>query len=116
MNNTRNSLFRSLPSDWRSVRLALTFAPSAVDYQQAHLGLYQDDDNYLQMGVAYNCRGGTERFTLDLEIGGVPTTPAEVSTTNTNLYFRLDRNPTNSSVTSYYSFDGANWTFLASRI
>ena len=56
-NNTRNTLFRSLPADWQSVRLALTFAPVAANYQQAHLGLYQDDDNYMQMGVAYNNLG-----------------------------------------------------------
>jgi hypothetical protein len=113
-NNTRNSLFRSLPTDWKSVRLVLTFAPVTANYQQAHLGLYQDDDNYLQMGVAYNTYDGNERFTMDSEIGGITTTFAKAPTTNTNLSFRLDWNPTNSVVTGYYSFDGTNWTLLGS--
>jgi outer membrane protein assembly factor BamB len=111
-NSTRNMLFRSLPSDWQSIRLTLTFAPVTTDYQQAHLGLYQDDYNYMQMGVAYNHWDGNERFTMDLEIGGTITTPAKAPTTNTNLCFRLDRSLTNSTVTCYYSFDGTNWTLL----
>jgi hypothetical protein len=111
-NNTRNSLFRPLPSGWQSVSLALTFAPVTGNYQQAHLGLYQDDDNYVQMGVAYNSYVGNECFTMDGEIGGFATTPARVPTVNTTLYFRLDRNPVNSTVTNSYSFDGAHWTVL----
>jgi hypothetical protein len=114
VNNTRNSLFRSLPADWQSVRLALTFAPVTADYQQAHLGLYQDDDDYVQMGVAYNHwdSTGNPRFTVDSEIGGVPATPAKTPTTSTLLDFRLDRNPSDSTVTAYYSVDGATWTVL----
>jgi hypothetical protein len=113
-NNTRNSLFRSLPSNWLSVRLALTFAPINANYQQAHLGLYQDDDNYVQMGVAYNSwdTSGAERFTLDVETGGSPTTPAKAPTTSTIFYFRLDRDPVTSAITSYYSYDGVGWTVL----
>jgi hypothetical protein len=113
-NNTRNSLFRSLPSGWQSVRLALIFAPVTADYQQAHLGLYQDDDNYVQMGVAYNHWDpiGNQRFTLDRESGGFAPPPAEAPTTSTTLNFRLDRNPANSTVTAYYSLDGATWTVL----
>jgi hypothetical protein len=114
VNNTRNTLFRSLPADWQSVRLALTFAPMTADYQQAHLGLYQNDDNYVQMGVAYNHwdTSGNPRFTLDNEIEGFPATPAKTPTTSTMLNFRLDRNPINSTVTAYFSLDGATWTVL----
>jgi hypothetical protein len=114
VNNTRNTLFRSLPADWQSVRLALSFAPVAADYQQAHLGLYQNDDNYVQMGVAYNHwdTSGNPRFTLDNEIEGFPATPAKTPTTSTMLNFRLDRNPINSTVTAYFSLDGATWTVL----
>ena len=114
-NNTQNTLFRSLPPDWQSVRLALTFAPIAANYQQAHLGLYQDDDNYLQMGVAYNTWDttyGPQRFTIDLEIGGAAATPAEAQTTSTSFYFRLDRNPVNFTVTNSFSFDGVTWMVL----
>jgi hypothetical protein len=111
-NNTHNSLFRALPADWRSVRLALTFAPVTADYQQAHLCLYQDDDNYQQIGVGFSSSDGNERLTLDTELGGVATTPAKAPTTRTSLNFRLDRNSTNGAVTAYYSFDGANWTLL----
>jgi hypothetical protein len=111
MGSTRNSLFRSLPGDWSSVRLFLNFPAITQNYQQAHLGLYQNDDNYLQMGVAFN---GNEAFTMDRETGGAPTAFARVLTTSTSLYFRLDRNPTNSVFTGFYSVDGANWMFLGS--
>jgi hypothetical protein len=66
------------------------------------------------MGVAFNSFDLNERFTIDNEVGGNATAFARVPTTNTNLNFRLDRNPTNSTITGYYSFDGTNWTPLGS--
>jgi hypothetical protein len=109
VNNTRNSLFRSLPPDWQTVRLALNFGPVSANYQQAHLGLYQDDNNYVQVGVGYN---NTEHLTLDTEFGGSPNTVVTLPTTSTTVNFRFDRNPTNATVTAYYSFDGLNWAAL----
>src|SRR5208337_2928332 len=44
-NNSRNSLFRSLATNWVSMRLALSFFPTN-NWQDAHLDLYQDDDDY----------------------------------------------------------------------
>src|SRR6185503_12412098 len=44
-NNTRNTLFRDLPSDWTSIRLQIAaFAPTAP-YQAACIAAYQNDDN-----------------------------------------------------------------------
>ena len=51
-NNTTNSLFRNLSSNWVSMRLSLAFAPVA-NYQQAALMLYQDDDNYVEVEFGY---------------------------------------------------------------
>src|SRR6188768_2073045 len=51
-NDTRNSVFRELPSNWSSVRLEVGFAPTQP-YQQVHLVIYQDDDNYVEMGRVY---------------------------------------------------------------
>ena len=43
----RSSLFGSLPTNWVSLQLELTFAPTQP-YQQARLVVYQDDDNYVE--------------------------------------------------------------------
>ena len=110
--NTRNSLFRTLPTNWLSARLAVNFAPVNSEVQQAHLCLYQNDDNYVQVGVAYHISGG-EFFSMDREVAGSATTPAKASAGAANLYFRLDRNPTDSTITGFYSLDGLVWTTLA---
>ena len=74
VNNSRNSLFRSLATNWTSMSLALSFAP-AMNFQQVHLALYQDDDNYVQAGFAYNTQlngSGGLVTTLIWEAAGVP--------------------------------------------
>ena len=52
-NQTRNSLFRSLPTNWVSLRLACSFAPNQ-NYQGVSLLLYQDDDDYANLGLQYD--------------------------------------------------------------
>ena len=69
-------------TNWVSLRVDLSFSPTQL-YQQVSLDLYQDDDNYVQMGAAYNSDDTDfryERFTLDREVGGVTTTPAKALT------------------------------------
>jgi O-glycosyl hydrolase len=112
LNNTRNSLFRDLPANWFSLELALAFGPLTADYQQAHLGVYQNDDNFVQIGVAFNSGDGNERFTMDRELGGSPNPFAKAPTTSATLYFRLDRDPVSSNITGWYSFDALSWTAL----
>ena len=109
-NNTDNSLFRPLPGNWISLQATWTFKPAA-NYQQAHLGLYQDDDNYVQTGVVY--RGGV-LTTLDTEFGGNATTPnqASLSATATNLHVRLDRALPTGNLTALYSTNGVTWVTL----
>jgi regulation of enolase protein 1 (concanavalin A-like superfamily) len=112
LNNTRNTLFRSLPAGWTSIRLKFaSFAPTQ-DYQQAGLVAYQNDNNYVQIMRIHE---GGNYITLARETGGSASNLNSVSTTaTTNLYFRLDRNTTTGSITSYYSLNGSDWTEVGS--
>jgi hypothetical protein len=110
--NTQNSLFRALPTNWLSARLAISFGPLNSDVQQAHLCLYQNDDNYVQVGAAY--KGSTGAFfAMDREVAGSASTLATNTALSATMYFRLDRNPADSTITGYYSYDGQVWTALA---
>jgi O-glycosyl hydrolase len=109
--DTRNSLFRNLPTNWLSLDLSLAFAPNA-DYMQAHLGVYQDDDNYVQVGVAYNSYSGGESMPMDCEVDGLPNAFARATTTATNFHFRIDRNQAAGLLVGLYSVDGTNWNVL----
>ena len=106
LNNTRNSLFRNLPSNWTSVRLKLAFAPN-VNYQQAGLLVYQDDDNYVQITRIYE---NGPLVTFARETYGNPTNLNSTTVSATTLYLRLDRSPSSDTITAYYSLDGTTWT------
>ena len=114
VNNTRNSLFRNLPTNWLSLRVAFSFA-AIVNVDQAHLTLYQDDDNYLQIGVAYNSGSGGRALTMDIETSGGVTAFARTPTSATNIWLRLDRTSSGGPVTGSYSIDGVNWTALGTN-
>jgi O-glycosyl hydrolase len=111
-NNSRNSLFRSLPPNWVSLRLVLSFNPGA-SYQQAQFGLYQDDDNYLEVGLAYN---GSKLMTLTSENGGVDSTPSvsDASAAGTNLCFQLDQSPA-VQVPQCTCNGGTNWAVVGTN-
>lgn len=110
-NNTRNQMFHELPSNWVSMRLALFFAPTQ-NVQQAHFLLYQDDDNYVQAGLAYNTGLGGEAATMVAEFSGMPSHFLDSLSSVTNMHQRLDRNPTNGNISVLYSIDGTNWALL----
>jgi hypothetical protein len=113
-NNTRNSLFRSLPTNWLSAQLHLSFAPApTANYQQVHFGLYQDDDNYLQVGCAYHSDTGV-KMNMTLETGGVANSLTGFSAPGTLFFFQLNRNPVSGDITGLGSIDGANWANLGS--
>ncbi len=112
-NNSRNSLFRALPADWTSMRLAIAFNPT-IDVQQAHLMCYQDDDNFIQAGVAHNSSLGGEVTTLVWEENASPSHFVTVVTNLTNLYFRLDRNQATGLISGFYSLNGTTWISLGS--
>jgi len=107
-NNTRNTLFRDLPADWKSIRLKLASFPPSANYQQAGLVAYQDDDNFVNVTRAYT---GENRVSFVNESNGSYSTISYVSQSVThNLYLRLDRDATTERISAYYSLDGTNWT------
>ena len=111
-NNTRNSLFQTLPSDWTSIRLGIaSFAPTA-NWQQIGLVAYQDDDNYVSLTRVFN-EGGKVSFIAETQAAAnVIKSIAETATRDIQL--RLDRNPATHLIRAYYSPDGENWRFLGS--
>ena len=107
-NNSDNTLFRDLPSNWTSVRLKISSFAPLQDYQQAGLLAYQDDNNYVHLIRIFN---GSNRITFSNEVGGrysVLNSFSEIA--SSNLYFRLDRDPATETITSYYSLNGSAWT------
>ena len=75
-NNTRNTLFRDLPSGWTSIRLKISsFAPTR-NYQTAGLVAYQNDDNYVQITREFD---GGNRITFAREVGGSASSLSSVS-------------------------------------
>ncbi|MGB7215766.1 MAG: hypothetical protein WBE98_12080 [Gammaproteobacteria bacterium] len=111
-NDTRNSIFRDLPSDWESVRVQLDFAP-VQNYQQAGIVVYDDDDNYVHVTRIFN---NGQLVVLANEAGGVASVQGAVATTaSQGLLLRLDRNAANEAITGYLSVDGgASWVTLGS--
>lgn len=110
-NNTRNSLFRDLPSNWKSVRVRLDFAPTR-GYQQAGLVVYENDDNYVQVTRMYE---GDQAVVFARETGGAGAVIAAVPESATsNVYLRLDRDSTTGVITGSYSLNGSAWTALGS--
>jgi len=120
-NNTRNSLFRNLSSNWVSMRLALSFAP-VTNYQQANLVLYQDDDNYVEVQFAYNSDlSSGQMVRIVSEVNGQPTYVfTDViwyenglgSPPVTNITLRLDRSLSNGLISAFSTLDGTNWPFV----
>ena len=108
-NNTRNALFHSLPANWVSLRLALAFAPT-LDYQQAQLSLYQDDDNYVEIDRDHNTYNGVQSVELEREVHQAAVTLNYVNVTTSNLTLRLDRDAVSGNITGFYSLDGINWS------
>jgi hypothetical protein len=93
-----------------SAQLRLSFAPAPTAYyQQVHLGLYQDDDNYIEVGSSYN-----SGMNMTLETSGSPNGLPSVSASGTLFYFQLNRNPVSGAITGLGSMDGVNWTGLGS--
>ena len=113
-NNTRNTLFRNLPSGWTSIRLKISsFAPTR-NYQTAGLAAYQNDDNYVQITRKY---AGGNHVIFAREVGGSASSLNSVSVSaTTNLHFRLDRDIATGTITSYYSLDGSAWTQVGSIV
>ena len=110
-NNTRNTLLRSLPPNWTSIRLKLSFAPTQ-NYQQAGLLAYQDDDNYVQVTRIHES-GNKVSFVNEINGQGSVLSFAEQAET-TDLYLRLDRDTATEIITGWYSLTGTSWVSLGS--
>ena len=89
LNNSRNSLFRTLPTNWTRVELDLIFAPVA-QFQQVNMALYQDDDNYFQVARTHH-----PAVSLNREINGSFTgfTQYSVSATNISRIHVVEKRP-----------------------
>ena len=111
-NDSRNTVFRSVPSDWTSMRLNLSFAPTA-SYQQVGLVAYQDDDNYVNLTRIFN---GTNLVAFAVEKGANPSVVNSAGVTATSFYLRLDRDPTTNTITGYYSLDNVTWVQVSSTV
>jgi hypothetical protein len=108
-NNTTNSLFRTLPTNWVSLQLSLSFAPK-IDNQQVHLSLYQDDDRYVQVGASFNStRGGNGVSVGYQQAGGFSGTLTSTPTRATNFVFGAERDLTNNTVTLFW---GTDWKYV----
>ncbi|MGC3956805.1 MAG: MBG domain-containing protein [Verrucomicrobiota bacterium] len=107
---SQNMLLRELATNWVSVRLAFSFAPSQ-NTEQLNLLIYQDDDNYVSVGRAYN---NGHQVALVNELGGNAQIVGEVEVgpSNTNLYLRMDRDLNTGNVQGLFSMDGTNWNSL----
>ena len=109
LNNTRNSLFRDLPSDWTSVRLDLSFAPTQVP-QQAGLVVYDHDDHYVHVTRIFL---GSPQVVFARETGGAAAVVGAATVTPNRLWLRLDRNVATNAIAASHSTDGGStWTAL----
>jgi hypothetical protein len=114
-NNTRNTLFRDLASDWTSIRLQVAaFAPNSA-YQGACLAAYQDDDNYVIL-----CRDnvGAQVAEWWRETSGNASSISNIGNGSTsNVRLRIDRVVSTNTMTALVSTDsGVTWTPLPGSI
>ena len=111
-NDSRNTVFRSVPTDWTSMRLSLSFAPT-TSYQQIGLVAYQDDDNYVNITRINN---GANQVSFAVEQAANPSVVNSVTVTATTFYLRLDRDLTTNTITGSYSLDGVTWVQVSSTV
>ncbi|MBI3757978.1 MAG: IPT/TIG domain-containing protein, partial [Deltaproteobacteria bacterium] len=118
LNNSQNTLFRNLPSDWTSIQLKIASFNPVADYQQVGLLVYQDDDTYVDFERNFNSSASGSILGIFKEVGGVTTKGDHRSLINTgNLILRLDRDPATNTYTGYYSVDGGtNWIQLTGTL
>jgi gliding motility-associated-like protein len=110
-NNSHNTIFRDIPDRWTSIRVKISSFSPNQNYQQAGLAVYQDDDNYLQLTRRYdgnNCI----KYVKETSGSGINVNTINSSSTS-NLYLRIDRDPSTEIITAYYSLDGSIWYYIA---
>ncbi len=112
-NNSQNTFFHDLPTNWTSVRLRIAAFNPASNYQQVGLLAYQDDDNYVDLNRSYV---GGQQIELFWEIRQTPAYANRLGLLNKgNLLLRLDRDVATNTYTGYYSVDsGLSWVLVGS--
>ncbi len=114
LNDTRNSLFRDLPTTWTSIRLKVAaFAPTQ-NYQSVSLIAYQDDNNYIELSRGFN--DGQIMALVSEDGASYPTSYSVNLTSTSNLYYRLDRDQSTNEVFAYYSLNGSDWNQIGETI
>lgn len=88
-NDSRNTVFRSLPTDWTSMRLSLSFAPT-TSYQQLGLVAYRDDDNYVNITRIFN---GANQASFAVELAANPSVVNSATVTATTLLSAVGSRP-----------------------
>jgi PKD repeat protein/glucose/arabinose dehydrogenase len=115
-NDAKNLVMRAAPvGPW--VATAKVNFQGSVQYHQAGLVVYGDDDNFTKLGrLTTNASGSplAEKFEFIYENGGTPRNDAPDSTANlpagfpADYYVRITSDGTN--ITGAYSTDGNAWT------
>lgn len=118
-NDTRNSIFRDLPSGWTSIRLKIASFNPSLSSQQAGLAVYFNDNSYILLTRMFTA-GGTHRVNFIHETEENNQGPIIAHSINesatTDIHLRMDWNSSTSTLTSYYSLDGIAWAFAGDRI
>ena len=109
LNDTRDSIFRSVSNNWMSARLKVSFDPTQ-NYQQTHLIFYQNDDNYVEVGIGFN--SGSKNLFFIQETNGQPVVVNSVGFSATSVTLRLDHNLTNDNISAFFSLDDTNWVAM----
>jgi len=104
-NNSRNTLFRDLPSDWTSIRMKVNAFDPGARTQAIGLAVYQDDDHYIGVMRYFSY---DQRLRFEYESGSAHSS-ISIKTDfriSSNFALRLDRSPATQTYTAYYSIDG----------
>jgi PKD repeat protein len=115
-NNSQNTLFQDLPSDWTSIRLMIASFNPVANFQQVELLAYQDDDNYVALGRMMDQNPDIEFYHEQNAI--VPAGGASTPLSNTgNLLLRLDRDAATNTYSGFFSLDaGSSWTAMGTQV
>ncbi|HWK28422.1 MAG TPA: ThuA domain-containing protein [Solirubrobacter sp.] len=115
-NNAKNIVLRPAPSGAWTATIKLNLS-GTVQYHQAGLIVYGDDDNYTKFDrLATNASGNavTEKFEFINEVAGTPRNDAADSTANlaadypADVYMKIESDGT--QIKGYRSTDGTTWS------
>jgi hypothetical protein len=112
-NSSVNQIVLPLNPGWTSVtlRMEFSFTPAPTSIGDSFLYLYNDDDNYMGIGVAHNNDLGSLRVWVVSEFGGSYNTITGTPWANTtDLWLRIVKTP--NWYEFLYSSDNSSYTML----